>query len=103
MPPMQIPTQNKTFFFNLLIENTNPKSAILNIHNNILFNIAKGSVTALTHLDLSAKFDTIALDRSGSFTLTVVLTTTSTPMIPATPTLTSKILSLYSKNKKLPK
>ena len=31
----------------------------LNIHNNILFNMAKGSVTALTLLDLSGAFDTI--------------------------------------------
>ena len=33
--------------------------AFLNIHNNILFNMAKGSVTALTLLDLSATLDTI--------------------------------------------
>ena len=33
------------------------KSALLNIHNNILLNMAKGSVPALT--DLSAAFDTI--------------------------------------------
>ena len=31
----------------------------LNIHNDILLNMAKGSVTALTLLDLSAAFDTI--------------------------------------------
>ena len=35
------------------------ESALLNIHNNILLNMAKGSVTALTLLDLSATFATI--------------------------------------------
>ena len=35
------------------------ESALLNIHNNILLNMAKGSVTALTLLDLFAVFDTI--------------------------------------------
>ena len=35
------------------------ESALLNIQNDILINIAKGSVTALTLLDLSAAFDTI--------------------------------------------
>ena len=35
------------------------ESALLNIHTDILFNMAKGSVTALTLLDLSAAFDTI--------------------------------------------
>ena len=35
------------------------ESAQLNIHNDILLNMAKGSVTALTLLDLSAAFDTI--------------------------------------------
>ena len=35
------------------------KSALHNIHNGILLNMAKGSVTALTLLDLSATFDTI--------------------------------------------
>ena len=35
------------------------ESALLNIHNDILHNMAKGSVTALTLLDLSAAFDTI--------------------------------------------
>ena len=43
------------------------ESALLNIHNDILLNMAKGSVTALTLLDLSASFDiidhTIFLDR----------------------------------------
>ena len=34
-------------------------TALLNIHNNILLNMAKGSVIALTLLDLSAAFDTI--------------------------------------------
>ena len=34
-------------------------SALLNIRNDILLNMAKGSVTALTLLDLSAAFDTI--------------------------------------------
>ena len=33
------------------------ESALLNIHNDILLNMAKGSVTALTLLDLSAAFD----------------------------------------------
>ena len=41
--------------------------ALLNIHNDILLNIAKGSVTALTLLDLSAAYDiidqTILMDR----------------------------------------
>ena len=37
------------------------ESALLNIHNNILLNMAKGSVIALTLLDLSAAFDTIDL------------------------------------------
>ena len=35
------------------------KSALLNIHNNIFLNMAKGSVTALTLLDLFTAFDTI--------------------------------------------
>ena len=35
------------------------ESALLNIHNGILLNMAKGSVTALTLLDLSVAFDTI--------------------------------------------
>ena len=35
------------------------ESALLNIHNGILLNMAKGSVTALTLLDLSAAFHTI--------------------------------------------
>ena len=35
------------------------ESALLNIHNDILLNMAKGSVTALTLLDLLAEFDTI--------------------------------------------
>ena len=35
------------------------ESALLNIHNNILLNVAKGSVTTLTLLDLSAAIDTI--------------------------------------------
>ena len=43
------------------------ESALLNIHNDILLNMAKGSVTALTLLDLSATLDTtdqtILLDR----------------------------------------
>ena len=34
------------------------ESALLNIHNDILLNMAKGSVTALTLLNLSAAFDT---------------------------------------------
>ena len=47
------------------------ESALLNIYNNILLNMAKGSVTALTLLDLSAAFDTIdhtiLLDRLNVF------------------------------------
>ena len=43
------------------------ESALLNIHNDILLNMAKGSVNALTLLDLSAAFETtdhtILLDR----------------------------------------
>ena len=35
------------------------ESALLNIQNDILLNMAKGSVTARTLLDLSAAFDTI--------------------------------------------
>ena len=35
------------------------ESALLNIHNDFLLNMAKGSVTTLTLLDLSAVFDTI--------------------------------------------
>ena len=35
------------------------ESALLNIYNDILLNMAKGSVTALTLLNLSAAFDTI--------------------------------------------
>ena len=35
------------------------ESALLNIRNNILLNMAKSSITALTLLDLSAAFDTI--------------------------------------------
>ena len=35
------------------------ESALLNIHNDILINMAKGSVTALILLDLSTAFDTI--------------------------------------------
>ena len=35
------------------------ESALLNIHNDILLNMAKGSVIALTLLDLSTAFDTI--------------------------------------------
>ena len=35
------------------------ENAVLNIHNDILLNMAKGSVTALKLLDLSAVFDTI--------------------------------------------
>ena len=35
------------------------ESALLNIQNDILLNMAKGTVTALTLLDLSATFDTI--------------------------------------------
>ena len=35
------------------------ESALLKIHNDILLNMAKGSVRALTLLDLSAAFNTI--------------------------------------------
>ena len=35
------------------------ESSLLNIHNDILLNMAKGSVTELTLLDLSPAFDTI--------------------------------------------
>ena len=35
------------------------ENALLNIQNDILLNMARGSVTALTLLDLSAAFDTI--------------------------------------------
>ena len=35
------------------------ESALLNIQNDVLLNMAKGSVTALTLLDLSTAFDTI--------------------------------------------
>ena len=35
------------------------ESTLLNIQNDILLNMAKGSVTALTLLDLSTAFDTI--------------------------------------------
>ena len=40
-------------------ENSETESALLNIHNDILLNMAKGSVTALTLLDLFAEFDTL--------------------------------------------
>ena len=47
------------------------ESALLNIHNDILLNIAKGSVTTLTLLALSAAFDTIdhtiLLDRLNAY------------------------------------
>ena len=47
------------------------ESALLNIHNDILLNMAKGSVTALTFLDLSAALDTIdhtiLLDRFNGY------------------------------------
>ena len=47
------------------------ESAIFNIQNDIFLNMAKGSVTALTLLDLSATFDTIdhtiVLDRLNGY------------------------------------
>ena len=47
------------------------ESVLLNIHNDILLNVAKGSVTALTLLDLSSTFDTIDytifMDRLNGF------------------------------------
>ena len=47
------------------------KSAFLNIQNHLLLNVAKGSVTSLTLLDLSTAFDTtdhtIFLDRLNTY------------------------------------
>ena len=43
------------------------ESALLNIHNDILLNMAKGSVTALTLLDLSAIFDKVKQDKYNDF------------------------------------
>ena len=40
-------------------KNHSTESTLLNIQNDVLLNMAKGSVTALTLLDLSAAFDTI--------------------------------------------
>ena len=48
-----------TAFQSVYRKHHSTESALLNIHNDILLNIAKGSVTALTLLDLSATFDTI--------------------------------------------
>ena len=48
-----------TAFQSAYRKHNSTKSALLNIHNDILLNMAKGSVTALTLLDLSATFDTI--------------------------------------------
>ena len=53
------------------IKHHSTESALLNIHNDILLNMAKGSLTALTLLDLSATFDTIdhiiLLDRLNGY------------------------------------
>ena len=48
-----------TAFQSVYRKHHSTESALLNIHNDILLNMAKGSVTALTLLDLSAAFDTI--------------------------------------------
>ena len=76
------------------------ESALLNIHNDILLNMAKGSVTALTLLDLSATFDTIdhtiLLDRLNVYYGISELALTNN-------TNTNKFLSLCTKTKKLPK
>ena len=48
-----------TVFQSAYRKHRSTESALLNIHNDILLNMAKGSVTALTLLDLSAAFDTI--------------------------------------------
>ena len=56
-----------TAFHSAYRKHHSTESALLNIHNDILLNMAKGSVIALTLLDLSAAFDTtdhtILLDR----------------------------------------
>ena len=48
-----------TAFQSAYIKYHSTESALLNIHNDILLNMAKGSVTALTLQDLSTVFDTI--------------------------------------------
>ena len=48
-----------TAFQSAYRKHNSTESALLNIQNDILFNMAKGSVTALTLLDISAAFDTI--------------------------------------------
>ena len=48
-----------TAFQSVYRKHHSTESALLNIHNDILLNMAKGSVTALTLLDLSTAFDTI--------------------------------------------
>ena len=47
-----------TAFQSAYIKYHSIESALLNIHNDMLLNMAKGSVTALILLDLSAAFDT---------------------------------------------
>ena len=48
-----------TAFQSVYRKHHSTESALLNVHNDILLNMAKGSVNALTLLDLSAAFDTI--------------------------------------------
>ena len=48
-----------TAFQSVYRKHHSTESALFNIHNDIFLNMAKGSVTAFTLLDLSATFDTI--------------------------------------------
>ena len=52
-------TDLMTAFKSVYRKHHSTESGLLNIHNDILLNMAKGSVTALTLLDLFAAFDTI--------------------------------------------